>query len=162
MSEHVQDGDARRNLLVADIVERTGIDDTMIDRLVRGFYIRARRDPLIGPVFEGRVHDWEAHFARMRDFWSSVALMSGRYHGQPMAVHLPLPVDTPHFNRWLELFAETAREICPPPAAAHFIERAHRIADSLELGMAAQRGEIRSPSPRPASSQPPATRMQAK
>ena len=42
-------------------------------------------------------------------FWSSVALMSGRYHGQPMVAHLPLPIDTPHFDRWLEIFAETAR-----------------------------------------------------
>jgi hemoglobin len=72
-----------------------------------------------------------------------------------MAVHLPLPIDTPHFNRWLGLFAATAHELCPPAAAAHFIERAHRIADSLELGIATQRGEIRSPPLRPASSQPP-------
>lgn len=146
------EGAARRNLLVAEIVERTGIDEPMIDRLVRGFYSRARRDPLIGPIFEREVGDWEAHFARMRDFWSSVALMSGRYHGQPMAKHLPLPIDTPHFDRWLELFAEAAHELCPPAAAALFIERAHRIADSLELGIATQRGEIKSPPARPARS----------
>jgi hemoglobin len=140
---------ARRNLIVADIIERTGIDEAMIDRLVRAFYTRARPDPLLGPIFESMVDDWEAHFARMCDFWSSVALMSGRYHGAPMAKHAPLPVDTEHFNRWLELFAETAREVCPPAAAALFIDRARRIADSLELGIAAQRGEIRSPPPRP-------------
>lgn len=145
MSANGEAGAARRNLIIADIVARTGIDEPMIDRLVRGFYARARRDPLIGPIFEREVGDWEAHFARMCDFWSSVALMSGCYHGQPMAKHLPLPIDTPHFNRWLELFAATAHEVCPPAAAAHFIERAHRIADSLELGIAAQRGEIRSP-----------------
>jgi hemoglobin len=75
--------------------------------------------------------------------------MSGRYHGQPMAAHLPLPIDTPHFDRWLEIFAETAREVCPPAAAAHFLERAHRIADSLELGIAAHKGEIRAKRVRP-------------
>jgi hemoglobin len=155
MSSNAQDSAARRNLIVAEIVDRTGIDETMIERLVRGFYDRARRDPLIGPIFEREVGDWEAHFTRMCDFWSSVALMSGRYHGQPMAKHLPLSIDTPHFNRWLELFAATAHELCPPAAAAHFIERAHRIADSLELGIAAQRGEIRSPPPRPALSKNP-------
>ena len=84
-------------------------------------------------------------------FWSSVALMSGRYHGQPMVAHLPLPIDTPHFDRWLEIFAATARDVCPPPAAAHFLERAHRIADSLELGIAARKGEIRPKRARPAS-----------
>jgi hemoglobin len=60
-----------------------------------------------------------------------------------MAAHLTLPIDTPHFDRWLELFADTANEICPPAAAAHFIARAHRIAASLELGIAAGKGEIR-------------------
>lgn len=145
----------RRNLIVADIVERTGIDTAMIERLVRAFYGRARHDPLIGPVFEHHVADWDAHIPRMCDFWSSVALMSGRYHGQPMVAHLPLPIDTPHFDRWLELFAETAREVCPPAAAALFIDRAHRIADSLELGIAAQKGEIRPRRARPASTLPP-------
>ena len=134
---------SQRQRVVEDIVARTGIDEAMIERLVRTFYARVRRDPLIGPVFESRVKDWEAHMARLCDFWSSVALMSGRYQGRPMAAHLPLPVDTEHFDRWLELFAATAREICPPAAAEHFLERAQRIADSLELGIAAQRGEIR-------------------
>ena len=149
MSSSPEDGEARRNLLIADIVARTGIDEAMIDRLVRSFYARAQRDPLIGPIFERHVGDWEDHYARLRDFWSSVVLMSGRYHGQPMAKHLPLSVDTPHFNRWLELFAATAQEVGPPAAAAHFIDRAHRIADSLEMGIATQRGEIKSPPPRP-------------
>jgi hemoglobin len=149
MSANAEDGEARRNLLIAEIVERTGIDETMIDRLVRSFYDRAQKDPLIGPIFARHVDDWEDHYARLRDFWSSVALMSGRYHGQPMAKHLPLGIDTPHFNRWLELFVETAQDVCPPAAAALFIDRAHRIADSLEMGIATLRGEIRSPPPRP-------------
>lgn len=155
MSADPQAGAARRHRIVAEIVARTGIDDAMIERLVRGFYSRARRDPVIGPIFEGRVRDWEAHLARMCDFWSSVALMSGRYHGQPMLAHLSLPVDTLHFDRWLELFAQAAQELCPPAAAAHFIERAHRIADSLELGIAARKGEVGSRLTRPARSMPP-------
>jgi hemoglobin len=148
-------GEPNRNLIVADIVDRTGIDEPMIERLIRAFYGNARHDPLIGPVFESRVHDWEAHIARMCAFWSSVALMSGHYHGQPMAVHLPLPIDTPHFDRWLELFAATARDICPPAAAELFIQRAYRIADSLELGIAFRKGEIRPKRVRPGAPLPP-------
>jgi hemoglobin len=131
-----------RDQIIEDIVARTGIDEAMIEQLVRTFYGRVRRDPLIGPVFESRVTDWEEHIQRLCRFWSSVALMSGRYHGQPMSVHLPLPVDAAHFDRWLEIFAATAQELCPPAAAAYFLERASRIADSLELGIAAQKGEI--------------------
>ena len=107
-------------LIVADIVARTGIDEAMIERLVRAFYARARHDPLVGPVFASKVSDWEGHIEKMCAFWSSVGLMSGRYHGQPMVAHLPLPIDTPHFDRWLEIFADTAQEVCPAPAAMHF------------------------------------------
>jgi hemoglobin len=147
---------ATREAIIADIVARTGIGEAMIERLVRAFYGRARLDPFIGPIFESKVRDWEAHIARICAFWSSVALMSGRYHGQPMAAHLCLPIDTAHFDRWLEIFAETARELCPPAAAAHFLELAHRIADSLELGIAAHKGEIRVKRVRPTQSLAPA------
>ena len=65
---------------------------------------------------------------------------AGRYHGTPMAKHLPLPVDAGHFDRWLALFEQAAREICPGEAEAHFVERARRIAASLELGIAGSHG----------------------
>lgn len=132
----------RRAEITAGIVERTGIDEAMIERLVRGFYAKVRRDGLLGPVFAARIEDWEPHLARMYAFWSSVALLSGRYHGQPMEKHQPLPIDARHFDRWLALFEEAARELCPPAAAEHFIERARRIAESLELGVAGGNGVL--------------------
>lgn len=132
----------RRAVLVEQIRAETGIDEAMITRLVDGFYGRVRADPLIGPVFNDRIADWGPHLEQMRLFWSSVALMSGIYHGRPMPKHLPLPVDARHFDRWLALFDATARDICPPAAAAHFIERAHRIAESLELGIAGANGVL--------------------
>ena len=132
----------RRLQITASIVEATGIDDGMIERLVRTFYGAIRADDLVGPVFAARITDWEPHIQRLCEFWSSVALMSGRYHGQPMEKHARLPVDGRHFDRWLQLFERTAREVCPPAAAAHFIERAQRIAQSLELGIAAGHGVL--------------------
>jgi hemoglobin len=114
-----------------------------VERLVRSFYAKVREDALLAPIFEARIHDWEPHLQRMCAFWSSVALMSGRYHGSPMVKHLPLPVDAAHFDRWLALFEETAREVCPPEADAHFVERARRIAESLELGIAGRQGILR-------------------
>ena len=135
-------GAERRAQLTADIAEKTGITEAMIERLVRGFYAKVRTDALLAPIFEARIRDWEPHLAQMCAFWSSVALMSGRYHGTPMVKHLPLPVDAAHFDRWLALFEETAREICSPEAAAHFVERARRIAESLELGIAGGQGVL--------------------
>ena len=136
------DPESRRAAIVRRIRAETGIDEAMIARLVDGFYDKVRADPLLGPVFNERIADWGPHLEQMRLFWSSVALMSGAYHGRPMPKHLPLPVDARHFDRWLELFRQTARELCPPSAADHFIERAERIAESLELGIAGANGVL--------------------
>ena len=132
----------RREQITADITARTGITEDMIERLVRGFYARVRTDEMLAPVFDARIRDWEPHLQQMCAFWSSVALMSGRYHGAPMPKHMPLPIDAAHFDRWLVLFAATAADVCPPEAAAHFIERARRIAASLELGVAGANGVL--------------------
>lgn len=126
----------RREAAVRAIREATGIDEAMIDALVEGFYARVRDDALIGPIFAERIEDWGPHLVQMKLFWSSVALSTGVYEGRPMPKHLPLPIDARHFDRWLEIFRETARDLCPPVAADHFIERAERIAMSLELGVA--------------------------
>ena len=126
----------RRAEVTAAIQAKTGIDDAMIERLVRGFYDRVRNDTVIGPVFAARITNWEPHLQQMFAFWSSVALLTGRYHGQPMRKHLPLPIDGRHFDRWLALFEATAHELCPPAAAEVFIDRAKRIGESLELGIA--------------------------
>lgn len=138
-------GEARRAAVVSEIVTRTEIDEAMIARLVHGFCDKVRADPLLGPVFATRVADWDQHLQRMCAFWSSVALMSGRYHGQPLEKHLLLPIDALHFDRWLALFEETAMELCPPAAAAHFLDRARRIAQALELGVAWQNGVLVEP-----------------
>jgi len=132
----------RREQITAEITAKTGITEAMIERLVRGFYAKIRADAVLAPIFEARIADWEPHLARMCAFWSSVALMSGRYHGAPMPKHLPLPVDADHFDRWLALFEAAAREVCPPEAEAHFVERARRIAASLEFGIAGAQGVL--------------------
>lgn len=133
---------ARRAAAVARTMAATGIDEAMISDLVDSFYARVRNDDLIGPVFAARIDDWGPHLAQMKLFWSSVALSSGLYQGRPMPKRLPLPIDADHFDRWLALFEDVARDLCPPPAANHFIERARRIAESLELGVANANGVL--------------------
>ena len=131
---------ARRSQMTAEIVGRTGITEAVIEQLVHGFYAKVRSDPMLAPVFEARITDWEPHLRQMCAFWSSVALMTGRYHGTPMVKHMPLPIDAAHFDRWLALFEVTARELCSPAAAEHLVERARRIAASLEMGVASGQG----------------------
>ncbi|WP_419914072.1 group III truncated hemoglobin [Hoeflea sp.] len=138
----------RRERISREISERTGITEALIERLVRRFYDRVRADPLLSPVFAERITDWEPHLQQMFAFWSSVALLTGRYHGRPMQKHAPLPVSAQHFDRWLALFEETARDICTPSAAEHFVERARNIAQSLEMGVAQHQGVLLAPGER--------------
>lgn len=99
------------------------------------------QDPVIGHLFDD-VQDWEAHIARITTFWSSVALMSGRYHGNPMAPHLKLPLEPPHFARWLTLFEQTVRDLCSEAGGDLLLEKARRIAQSLQFGVEAKRGVL--------------------
>jgi hemoglobin len=131
----------RREDIVAARVAETGIDEAMIRTLVHRFYGDVREDPVLGPIFGAKVEDWDDHLERLCGFWSSVALMTGRYGGKPMQVHMRLDVDLDrgHFERWLSLFRVAAAEVCTPAAAAFFVERAERIAESLQLGIAVAR-----------------------
>jgi hemoglobin len=108
-----------------------------IENVVRTFYTRVRADKALGPIFERVIGDnWEPHLQKMFAFWSSVMLLSGRYKGQPMIAHMRLKtVQRPHFERWLELFRQTTDEICSTETADAFMERAGRIAESLQMGM---------------------------
>ena len=115
-----------------------GVDDAFVDLLVEEFYARVRAHPALGPIFQAAIGDaWAVHLAKMKDFWSSIALNSGRYSGKPVPAHQKLTGVTPaHFSVWLGLFFATLDDIAPTPAAARFFkERAERIAESLQLAM---------------------------
>jgi len=115
-----------------------GVTEDLISDLVDRFYARVRRDSEIGPIFDQVIgDDWDHHLPTMKAFWSSVALSSGKYSGRPMPAHLRLKMIRPeHFQRWLALFRQTLEEIAPSEAAVdHFMERAQRIAHSLQLAL---------------------------
>jgi hemoglobin len=129
-----------RDITVAERVAATGIDEAMIEALVRTFYGKVRDDAVLGPVFGAAIADWEPHLRKMMDFWSSVALLTERYDGRPLPVHVRLDVGEQHFDRWLALFTETAREVCTPAAARFFTDRAHSIANSFRMGIGVVKG----------------------
>ncbi len=106
---------------------------TLVDR----FYAKVREDAVLGPIFNGAIADWPEHLEKLSAFWSSVMLTSGRYKGNPMAAHLKHGdvIRPAMFERWLELWRETARENLDAVGAAGVIGKAERIAESLQLGM---------------------------
>ena len=120
-----------------------GVTEAIVKAQVHTFYGRVREDEVLGPIFNARVEDWPDHLAKLCDFWSSVTLMTGRFKGSPMAAHARAPeIEMAHFARWLDIWRETAREISPPAAAELFIARAEMIGKSLQLGLAAFRGDL--------------------
>ncbi|HMN41254.1 MAG TPA: group III truncated hemoglobin [Phycisphaerales bacterium] len=107
-----------------------------IARLVGRFYALGREDPLLGPVFESRVSDWNKHLGTMRDFWSSAMDRTGRYHGRPLDVHRRIvEIRSEHFARWLDLWGQAVGETVRPEARAPLIAMAHRMAEAMASRM---------------------------
>ena len=113
------------------------ITEELIHELVHAFYAKVRTDAQLGPVFDKAIgENWDPHLEKMCTFWSSVMRMTGRYKGKPMIAHVRQKTIRPaHFNHWLDIFTETAQEVCSAEVGALFIDRAERIAESLQLGM---------------------------
>jgi hemoglobin len=111
---------------------RTVTENSIAD-MVDTFYGRVRSDRLLGPIFHDAIgSDWAPHLEKMKAFWSSVLLASRTYKGNPMIAHLELPHLTQgHFERWLELWGETAGALCSSDLARVFVQRAETIGDRL-------------------------------
>lgn len=133
-----------QRLLPAGRLVPPELDDAMIRAVVDRFYGRARRDEVIGPVFNRIIaeNDWPQHLATIADFWSSMLLGTGRYFGRPMPKHIAIPeLSDAHFRRWLDLFRQTVTELCPDEVAALFLERAERIGNNFRIRIAQFRGQ---------------------
>jgi hemoglobin len=88
-------------------------------------------------------HDWPEHLATMRRFRSSVMRASGRYSGNPVAVHQGvIGLEQPMFARRLALFDRIAKDLLSPETAVLFVTKAHRIAASLELALFYRPGNL--------------------
>ena len=111
-----------------------------IARITKVFYASVRRDPLLGPIFNGKFGTtdevWDPHIAKIGEFWASIFLKTRTYKGNPMAKHAGLEGITPaHFSRWLELFAEAGHKSLPVTKQDMFNKTANRIAKSLQMGL---------------------------
>ena len=106
-----------------------------ITALVHQFYAKVRRDPELGPIFNGHIDDWPHHLQKLCDFWSGVLLRSGRFSGAPMPKHAALPgLRADLFHQWLNLWRETAAEQANQEMAGIVVSAAERIAQSLWMG----------------------------
>lgn len=120
------------------------ITEESIKQLIDTFYAKVRADKSLGPIFEEKIGtdraSWKKHLHTMYDFWSSIMLGSGRYHGNPHQAHRELPsFEISLFERWLSLFEQTAHEVHAPTLAQKYVDRSQRIAESLKLSIQTER-----------------------
>lgn len=113
------------------------ISEAELRRLIPAFYARVREDARLGPIFNDAIDDWPEHLDKLVDFWSSIMLTSGRYKGNPMAMHMKhRDRITPElFDQWLHIWRQTTDEMMAPQVAAALQAKAARIAESLTLGL---------------------------
>ena len=130
---------ADRRQKIQDHAASIGVTEAYISTLVETFYQRIHTHAQLGPIFEHTIgeDDWERHLATMKLFWSSVALSTGHYSGQPVPKHKAISgIEDHHFALWLGLFEQTLTDTAPSAeASAYFMERANRIAESLRLAI---------------------------
>ena len=131
-------GEPTSSTMTKDPTRFHTVTEASIIHLVDAFYRDIRNDPRLGPVFNARIATdaWTPHLRKMYAFWSSVMLTSGRYKGNPVAVHQQVDGITPElFGHWLDLFEATASRLFVPAIAEELVVKARRIAESLRLAL---------------------------
>lgn len=111
-----------------------------VAQVISRFYSRVMEDPLLAPVFNAHVTDWDPHLARMQDFWMSVVYKVGRYAGNPLRVHRALGELRPeHFVRWLTLWQQTVEETVTSDIGPTLIVNAQQMGAGMSARLAADR-----------------------
>jgi len=106
----------------------SAVDMEVIRAVVDDFYGRIRQDPMLGPVFAARIEDWGPHLNKMYGFWSTVLLGDRQYTGNPFVKHQAMSeLSAGHFERWLNLFAETLETHCSAADKAAWEATARRM-----------------------------------
>ena len=84
-----------------------------IFQLVSTFYAKVQKDPLLGPIFNTAIQDWNAHLEHLTNFWESNLFFKKTYTGNPLEKHVEVDkknnneINEMHFGVWLNLWFET-------------------------------------------------------
>jgi hemoglobin len=104
-----------------------------ISEMVRRFYQDVAQDQLLGPLFNDVAQvDWSEHLPKLAAFWCRALLGTAGYDGNPFRSHSEVhgrsPFTVAHFERWLQLFAETVDMGWTGPNAVRALELALDVA----------------------------------
>jgi len=100
-------------------------------KLLRYFYADVRQHREIAPIFNAQIDDWPAHISKIADFWSGVTGGPALYSGPMPFKHVPLGLQEPHFQAWLDLWRRHCRAHLPEAEAEEMILRAETIGQRL-------------------------------
>lgn len=100
-------------------------------KLIQPFYADVRQHALLGPIFNSHVKDWDAHLAKIAEFWSLQAGGESKYPGGFAGAHMSLGLQPEHFQNWIALWeCNNARQL-PPVEAAEMNALAHELGRRL-------------------------------
>lgn len=111
------------------------ITEAALGDQVERFYGSARLDPVLGPVFAHAIQDWPPHIATITAFWARTMLGTPGYAGNAFAKHQDKGIAPDMFERWLELWGDTAAALFEPEPALALTRRAELIARGLKSGL---------------------------
>lgn len=114
----------------APLYDRIGGRDG-IRNLLTVFYAACGEDPVVGPVFNAAISDWEHHIDHVADFWSTQTGGPALYPGG-MGRHIRLGLGPEHFAAWLAIWERVCRERCASREAEEMIRIARLFAARLK------------------------------
>ncbi|MBK5209261.1 MAG: group III truncated hemoglobin [Flavobacteriaceae bacterium] len=117
--------------------------------LVSTFYIKIRKDTLLGPIFNSHITEaqWPNHLEKLTDFWTTNLLGISCFKGSPMQVHktvdenLNYTIEPNHFGQWLQLWFATIDSLFEGELANKAKKSARRMSTGLFLSIYHNRPE---------------------
>ncbi|GAA4237393.1 group III truncated hemoglobin [Postechiella marina] len=107
--------------------------------LVSSFYVKVRKDNVLGPFFNNTIKDWDAHLENLTTFWEASLFLKTKYLGNPLEAHEKVDRDYSnsiselHFGLWLNLWFETINELFEGDYAENAKYRARKMGTFLYL-----------------------------
>ncbi len=112
-----------------------------VSLLVNTFYDKVRKDELLGPIFNGIIHDWPAHLELLTDFWETNLLYKRKYFGNPMSAHVEVDkkfgntINELHFGTWINLWLQTINELFEGEVAEIAKNRSRNMGTFIHLNI---------------------------
>ncbi len=114
-----------------------------ISKLVNAFYVRVRRDELLGPIFNNQIPNdkWPAHLEKLTDFWVTNLLGKVCFKGSPTRAHIEVDynndytIEQLHFGKWIQLWFATIDSLYEGKLAERAKNAARRMGTGQYIAM---------------------------